>query len=194
MFAREIIRPAVDALQAELDVLPSADGTGLSVRSMLIGHVDAVVLDCREGWTAAEGHVLGLAQARAIPVLVLASALDDPQFGLGQGVRRLQLDVNFENDGSVRSAIRDVTTRLSDLLALTEREGSLTPGSDRPADALLGGPGQIAPANFDWAAAQRLIADLFLEGVSDPVIREELLRRGAPPSWVGSRLIRRSGW
>ncbi len=191
--AKERRRAQVEPVLGRLGLrLESADASDSPDASRLADpSLTAVLIDCIDEWTAGAGYWIGRAEAAPAGVIVLVSG-DDMPVRTALSTRRVRVPGEtrdaelsvFENDltGALRGLISDRLT--------VPRLGSL-PGQPAAARVAVPAGDQLT---LTREAAEQLLLEFFADGLSTPVIEAELLRLGAPKSWVRARLARRPGW
>lgn len=122
---------------------------------------------------------LGMVEAVHTPMIVIAASLDDLPVSVTED-RFLHFD-----DDSPRWAERLETL-------ISEKVGKEL-GNGPPAPVVPPVREKQVP-EFSLVDAERLMAELFRDGCSLAAIEQELLRAGAPRSWVAIRMRRRPGW
>lgn len=183
-------------------VVPAANNLGLvpvpvdedsDVHSHFLDGVSVVVIDSLADWTHGAGHALGLAQGLKIPYLVLIEAIGSNTHLLAT-TNRVILDVDYNDNSSVDSASKTFQEALTNQIRLPNVPSTpATPPRTTSSSTAKFDAEAIEPM-FDMKSAERLLIELFLDGLSEHVIEQELLRLGAPASWVRNRLHRRPGW
>jgi hypothetical protein len=188
---RERRRAQVEPVLGRLGLrLESADASDAPDASRLADpSLIAVIVDCIDDWTAGAGYWIGRAEAAPAGVIVLVSS-DGMPVRTASSTRRVRVPgetrdaevLVFEND--LDEALRGLT---SDPIA----EPRLSLGHPAAARVAVPPGDQLT---LTREAAEQLLIEFFADGLSTPVIEAELLRLGAPKSWVRARLFRRPGW
>lgn len=173
--------------QVGLDLYPTQ---GLSVDNLeLISAATLVLIDAQAGWTTQAGQAVGTSQALNIPFLALMTPTqDDEPWGV-RSVNRLETQADYANDQWIAATRQRLQEQIGTLLDV---RASRTSVRSATGDAHLND--RTGSPDFDLPSAERWLTDLWLDGLSTEVIRQELLRAGVPRAWIDLRLRRRPGW
>lgn len=154
----------------------------------------AVVIDSRnedvndDSWNIYSYQFVGAALVAEIPFLLInQTAFEPPASQMLASKNILALD-QTSTDKQHENASKQVEEKLRKLIQVTS--APISPENHASISAPLRRPDDI----FDRASAQRLMFEFLMDGLSPSTIQEELLRLGAPPSWVKSQFMRRTGW
>lgn len=123
---------------------------------------------------------MGMSEAVHTPMIVIAASADDIPISVTQ-----ERFIRFEDESSAKWA-----ETLQKLIAERVRKEV---GTIRRLPGVPSAHHDEAPG-FSLRDAERLMAELFRDGCSLKTIEQELLRAGAPSSWVAIRIRRRPGW
>jgi hypothetical protein len=123
---------------------------------------------------------LGMTEAVHTPMIVIAAAVEDLPISVSE-----DRFIRFEDESSAKWA-----ETLQNLIAERVRKEV---GKVRRLPSVPPTRHDVA-SGFSLHDAERFMAELFHDGCSLETIEQELLRAGAPSSWVAIRMRRRSGW
>lgn len=123
---------------------------------------------------------MGMSEAVHTPMIVIAASVDDLPMSVTE-----DRFIPFEDESSARWA-ETLQTLIAERVGDQVRKVRPLPGVP---------PGRHDEVSgFSLRDAEQLMAELFRDGCSLETIEQELLRAGAPSSWVAIRVKRRPGW
>ncbi len=123
---------------------------------------------------------MGISETVHTPMIVIAASVDDLPVSVTE-----DRFIRFEDESSAKWA-ETLQTLIAERVRKEVGKVRRLPG--------------VPPARHDEAPgfslrdAERLMAGLFRDGCSLETIEQELLRAGAPSSWVTIRMRQRPGW
>lgn len=154
----------------------------------------AAVIDNRnddvdeERWNISSYQFVGAAQVVGIPFLLIDKTSSDLSVAQMFPSENFMVLDQASTDNQIEYASKEVKEKLRKLIQIPSAPVS-SKNHVSASDAL----GRTTDV-FDRASARQLMSEFFMDGLSLSTIEEELIRLGAPPSWVRSQLRRRSGW